>query len=158
MKREQVSFVPVARRFAKWASILFFAGLAITMGASSASAQTHPCDQVVANNPTIVVTGPVSVGFCFNGKDALGNPTTVTSFRVQVDAADVFTGLLQPVGAPSSTGVSYYETPKTLTINRGSHTALVFVSNADGEGPASSPFAFNIRVPPGQGKVQSVNK
>lgn len=140
--------------------ILVMIGLLMcSLVATAVFAQGHPCDNAVANNPTIVVTGPVSVGFCHSGKDALNNPTTITSFRLQLDGADLFTGPLTAIGAPSTvSGQSYYETPKTLVISRGAHSAVVYASNADGEGPASIPFGFTIKVPPGQGKVQSVNK
>jgi hypothetical protein len=137
----------------------FWIVMALVLVPSLATAQTHPCDAAPVTNPTVVVSGPVSLGFCVPSVDVLGDPTTLTSFRVQVDSVDVFTGPLTPIGQPSTTGLNYYETPKTLVIKNGNHTAVVFASNAPGvEGAGSAPFAFTVRVPPGKGKVQTVVK
>ena len=127
--------------------------------ASIASAQTHPCDIPPDGNTTLQTNGPVSVGFCQAPKDADGNTVTLTGFRVTIDGADVFKGPLSPIGAPNATGLSYYETPKTIVLAKGSHTAVAYASSADGESAGTDPFVFTLKgLPPGKGKIQKVLK
>ena len=130
---------------------------ALSCSATDVQAQTHPCD---APAVTVIQTNTgFGLGFCHNGKDNDGNPVIVTSFRLQVDGADVFTGALAPIGTPNALGSNYYETPKTLMFSRGQHTAVLFVSSIDGEGPASDPFVFTRNgLPPGKGLIKKVVK
>ena len=125
----------------------------------AASAQTHPCDIAAIANPVVQTNGPVAAGFCHDGKDADGNPVTITAFRVTVDGVDVFKGPLTPIGTASATGFFYYETPKNIVLAKGQHTAVGFASSADGEGPGSDPFTFTLKgLPPGKAKIQKITK
>lgn len=124
-----------------------------------AAAQTHPCDDPALTNQVVQTNGPISVGFCIASKDADGNPVALTSFRVSVDGTDKFSGPLTAIGAPNAAGLNYYETPKTIALAKGSHTAIVFASSVDGEGAGSDPFVYSIKgVPPGKPVIKKVVK
>lgn len=118
-----------------------------------------PCDAAPLVNPTISVTGPIYVGICQPTVDADGNPTTVTSFRVTIDGGTVFNGPLPMLVNANAAGYAYYETPKSITVSRGSHVAVVYSSNADGENTGSDPYPFTIKKsPPKKGRVQVIGK
>lgn len=124
-----------------------------------AQAQTHPCDTVPVVNPTIQTSTPVSIGFCHVPVDASGNSTVITSYRLAIDGATVFTGALTAIGAANASGAFYFETPKTITVAKGAHSVVEYASNADGEGLGSDPYAFTVKgLPPGKGKVDGVIK
>ncbi len=130
---------------------------ALSCSATDVAAQTHPCDAPIVS--TIQSNTPIAIGFCHNAKDANGDPVIVTSFRLQVDGSDVFTGALSPIGTPNALGQNYYETPKAIIVPRGQHTAVVFASSVDGEGLASDPFVFTRNgLPPGKGQIKKVVK
>lgn len=118
----------------------------------------HPCDTTPVQGTTIV-SNVIGFGLCHNQLDELGNSTVLTGFRVTVDGATVFQGALNPIGAASTTGQYYYETPKTIAVAKGSHTAVVYASNSVGESQVSGPYTFTLKgAPPGKGKVQQVVK
>jgi hypothetical protein len=113
-----------------------------------AGAQTHPCDQTVPTNPT--VQSPARASFCHQGLDTSGQPVTITAFKVYLDGSTtpVFSGPLTPIGLPSASGFSFYETP-TFPVTRGSHTAMVSALSADGEGAKTLAFPFVVIAVPG---------
>lgn len=121
---------------------LFFA----TCSAANVEAQTHPCD---APAVTVIKTNaPIGIGFCIKPIDADGIPvplTSIASFRVKIDEAQVFNGPLTPIGTPSATGFIYYETPNNLSVAKGQHVVLVYVTTANGvESEGSDPFTFTL--------------
>jgi hypothetical protein len=111
----------------------------------SAEAQTHPCDVPTPTAQVVTGTTGLGVGFCHNNLDVEGQATTILSFRVTINGVDRFNAMFAPVTAPSATGFTYYETPKTLTLAKGNHTVVVFASNEEGEGPGSDPFVYALR-------------
>lgn len=113
--------------------------------ALAAMLQAHPCDVTPPANPAVVP--PVAAGFCHNSKAPTGETIALTKFTVKIDAVQVFDGPLTPIGQPSATGYSYYETPKTIIPTKGQHTAVVTAWTSGGESAASSPFAFTIVDP-----------
>jgi hypothetical protein len=128
--------------------------------ASTAAAQTHPCDLPPV---TVVQTnGPVALSFCLAPADADGNPlplSAVSSVRITMDGTVVFNGPLASTGAPAADGRGYFETPKTFTLTKGAHRMIVFASIADGEGPGSDPFDWTLKgVPPGKPIVKGPKK
>jgi hypothetical protein len=140
-----------------WLVCVLLVLVVLVLGSSDASAQTHPCDDLSVPPPTVLVGSPAGVAFCIIPADAQGNPTTLTSFRVTLDGIEVFKGPLTPIGAVSSTGFNYYETPKNLALAKGSHTIVVYPSSADGEGLGSLPFVFQVKgVPPGQAVIKKI--
>jgi hypothetical protein len=135
--------------------------LGLLMFPATAQAQTHPCD--LAPVTAIQASGPIAIGFCVRLVDADGNPvplTSVISFRIKVDEAQVFNGPLSPVGVPSPTGSLYYETPKTISVSRGSHTVIAYVTTTEGgESDGSDPFVFVFNgVPLGKPIVKGPKK
>lgn len=127
---------------------IFFLVLISLSFATVARAQTHPCDGAAQTNPT--VSSPAKVGFCFSGKNSDGSTVTVTSFKVYVGTSTtaVWTGLVQPIGTPSSTGMSYYETPP-ITFTTGNLSLKMTASSSQGEGVASPAFPFTtVKVLP----------
>lgn len=119
-------------------------------------AQTNPCDQTPAVNPTLQ-TQSVWFGLCVPVKYDDGTFVQYTSFRVTVDGANVFNGVLSPKANPTATGWAYYETP-LIPIARGSHTAVSYASDATSESPGSDPYTFTIKPGPKKGKIQVVGK
>ncbi len=105
-------------------------------------AQTHPCDVVVG--PATPGPAPVGAGFCHNGKDVNGNPTTITKFTVKVDGVVVFDGVLTAIGSASAAGLNYYETPKNIIPTVGTHNITVQAVNAAGPGAATPAYPFDI--------------
>lgn len=104
-------------------------------------AQTHPCDLTITPNPQL--TSPVRAGFCHDGRDAEGNSTTITAFRVRFNGAVVFDGPLAAIGAPNAAGLSFFETAP-IGVSRGNISVTVSAVSADGEGAQSSPFVFGV--------------
>jgi len=117
--------------------------------ATSVSAQTpHPCDVTPAPNP-VVVGRTFTVGFCHNGKDLNGDPTTVTAFKIYLDGAVVLTWSNPTPSSPTpnSKGYVLYLAPQ-IPIGRGAHTFAVTGVNVDGEGPSINPIGITTKVPP----------
>ncbi len=122
----------------------------LSLFAASASAQQapHPCDVTAPANPMIVST-TVVIGFCHSGKDAKGNATTLTAFKIAVDGAVVltWTGPLTPTSkAPNAAGFSYYEAP-AVPVGRGTHTVTASAVDVDGESAMSTAFQFGTKGP-----------
>jgi hypothetical protein len=112
---------------------------------SVAQAQTHPCD-AAAVSPEVRPGVAFSVGFCFSGKDAEGNPVVVDVFKVTIDSAPVFSATIAPTGAPNAAGLSFYQTPKTLTVaTQGNHSVIVVASGPGGDSP-SGPLVFVVKA------------
>ncbi len=112
-----------------------------------AQTATHPCDVVVPANP-IVTKANLSVGFCATGLDLAGNATTVTAIKVVLDGVVVLTGPLpSPIGSPSATGFSYYETLPVIFVARGAHSVAVSLIDRDGESAPSATFPFSATGP-----------
>jgi len=107
--------------------------------AGSAVAQTHPCDVPPPSNPQL--TSPIRGAFCHNGRDADGNPVTVTAFKLYIDNQLVWQGALSPIGPPTADGRSYYETPLVI-VSRGNHVAETAAVSAEGESGRSAPYPF----------------
>jgi hypothetical protein len=128
----------------------FALALALLVGLpAAAQAQTHPCD-VTPAVPDVRPGVGFAVGFCVDGKDAEGNPVTYDSFKVAIDGTQVFNAGLTPVGAPSATGMVYYETPKTLKVaTAGTHSVVVRAASlAGGDSLPSAPLSFAAKALP----------
>jgi hypothetical protein len=109
-------------------------------------AQSHPCDDVLAVNPSLA--SPVRVGFC-------AVDPSVASVKVFVDGAVTWTGM--PTRVTSGTnieGLYYYETPN-LTIPKGTHVAQADITN--GAVVMEPGYQFTI-VAPGQAKRPRIIK
>lgn len=135
--------------------ILFVVAL-LGLFASPLFAQAHPCDQAIPATPQLAA--PVAFGFCHNGKDANGQPVSISAFVVTVGTQQVFSGALNALGTANAQGYYYFETPKTIVLAKGTQSAVVVAVSSDGSSLPSVPFAFGILgLPPSQVvKVRSV--
>ena len=123
--------------------------LAFVVGLASVAQAQHPCDVTPAGSSVGVTNN--GIAFCHPLIDTAGNSTVLTSFRITIDAVQVFNGPLTQMGGLSPTGSGYFETPKNITMAKGTHTVAVFASNADGESVSSDPLTWQIKgVPPGK--------
>lgn len=130
--------------------------IGLLLFAPSVYAQTHPCDAPIPPNPQ--TAAPVAFGFCHNGKDANGQPVTISAFVVTVGTQQVFSGPLNALGTANAQGYYYFETPKTIVLAKGTQSAVVVAVSLEGSSLPSVPFAFGVLgLPPSQVlKVRSV--
>lgn len=121
--------------------MLSFVLLALLSGSPQ---QLHPCDVAVLPNES--TTSPVKIGFCWDGNGTDGKPQTATLFKVYIGTSTtpVYSGLLQPIGSPSASGMKYYETP-SFSVPTGAQTLRVTISSSQGEGAAAS-YPFTVVV------------
>ncbi len=122
--------------------------LSFVLVASAASAQTHPCDIPVVQNPNL--TSPVKATFCHTGKESDGT-TPIASWQAILDGtATVFKGPLSPIGVANAAGLFYFET-STFQIIKGTHAVIVVGLDTTGtEVIGRSPsFPFGVSNPLG---------
>lgn len=134
--------------------------LAAPAGAQQAARprETHPCDAAIPSNPSVNSRTPV-IGFCWPSQDVDGQPATLTSARITSDGTQVFSGPLTAIGAPSATGMSYFEATATVAIPKGNHSMVAYVSSEDGESLGSVAFPFRVQGgPPKPPTIMTVKK
>jgi hypothetical protein len=113
----------------------------------TAAAQSHPCDTPPTLSPTLA--GQVKAQFCWDGKDADGNPTSLPLTRVKLffDGATTPAQTLVPVvvtPTANAAGFKLYETP-FFTMAVGPHTVVAALVNSSGTGGQSTPpFPFVV--------------
>ena len=116
----------------------------LAASARPAFAQVHPCDVVVAQNPS--VQNPYRVQFCSDLLDSNGvaiEPATV-SVRLAIDGvSQAVRSMPAPLGVQSATGDVLYEIGGLVSA-KGPHSITVALVTVDGEG-VSLPFAYAVR-------------
>lgn len=111
------------------------------------AAQTHPCELPDVTAGTAVAGAPLTLSACHNGKDANGNPDTLTGWALYDNGART-TLTLMASGAPSPvSGQTLYTTTITAPAAASVHTYQLAAIDARGEGGKSSPFVLTVSLP-----------
>lgn len=108
--------------------------------ATPAHAQTIPQCIGVPTTPTLVPGDTVGFGFCSSEPIVTGAVITLDGVR-QAPVVPV------RVALAGADGNAYYETPKTIALAAGTHTARVSVINGGGESPPSDAVSVTVSVP-----------
>lgn len=111
--------------------------------ASSALAQSHPCDTAFPSNPS--VSNPYKVKICSDLKDPDGNVYTPAEVQLQISidgTAQALRALPTPTGSASATGFNLYEVQQVSA--KGNHTVVVQLVTTEGTA-VTPPFAFVVR-------------
>jgi hypothetical protein len=102
--------------------------LVVVLVASSASAQTHPCDQPAPASVTVQSSGTYKPQFCAKPADGL------EAFVIYLNGTASELRPLVMVAAPNAAGLALYEGPQDLRFPRGSYVVEVAVYNRQYEG------------------------
>jgi hypothetical protein len=110
------------------------------------AAQTvHPCDGVAPTSGS-VLSGTRTLSWCFNGLDANGQPTTVTSWVAYIDGVRTILGTVTVGTTANGAGMKLYSAPVTLAS--GTRVVQIAGVNAVGEAVKSASFTSTVTVPP----------
>jgi hypothetical protein len=124
----------------RWISVLYALALA-----SSAAAQTHPCDEP----PQTTAQKGSKLGFCHDLKDAEGFGLAVPGFVLYIDTQPIDLGSsLTPIGNPSSTGLYYFEVSLPTNYSRGIYSVWLVAYNVEGQSSPSPTIQWQIGGPP----------
>jgi hypothetical protein len=109
--------------------------------ASTASAQPHPCDEAIPLTVEVARNASVRIGFCHPGVDQAG--AAVTDFQIVLGTgAPLSIGIPTIVGAPSPSGLNYYETA-VFTATAGGTFSILAVAPG-GTSLPSTPVTLTI--------------
>jgi len=117
--------------------------IAAAAAGGTVRAQTHPCDQAVAQDPVIASGAPHKAAFCSPQADL------IEAAIAYVDGVAVDLLAVTPKTGPSATGQILYETPLFIQVARGAHLLEMATYNRNtftGQlqmGPRSAPFRFS---------------
>lgn len=112
--------------------------------AASASAQTHPCDQVAPTSGTNVAGTPAVLSTCHPGSDPNGN--AVTGFAVYDNGARVEVPMVRGSVA-NAAGDFEFAAPFTVPATKGVHTMEIAALSGTIESPRSTPFVLTVSLP-----------
>lgn len=110
---------------------------------ATAAAQTHPCDQPPAAQPTIQSGAPYRASFC-----ALQSDKVEAALATVDSTAFDLLPLVLKTPTPSVSGKVLYETASFIQVPKGAHTLTIALYNKNTLtglmqlGPASPPFPF----------------
>ncbi len=122
-----------------------YSPLSTAFAVSAAQVTTHPCDGVPPTTGT-VVEGSRLLIWCWDGKDANGNATTITQWVVYFGATrQVLTNILAG-STVNSQGLRDYRTSVPLT--RGTYAIQYAAVNATGESQKSGVFTLTVTPAP----------
>lgn len=112
----------------------------------SLAAQTpHPCDGAAPTTAT-VVEGTRQLVWCWDGKDANGNVTTLTQWAVYIGTTrTVLTNILAG-STVNAAGLRDYRA--SVPFTRGTYTLQYVAVNAVGESARSPTFTLVVQPPP----------
>lgn len=110
------------------------------------AAQTaHPCDGVPPTTGT-VQQGARTLSWCFNGIDANGQPTTVTSWAVYIGGVRTVLASVTVGTTANAAGLKLYSAP--ITLSSGTYVVQIAGVNATGEAVKSASFSATVTIPP----------
>jgi len=133
---------------------LILGALLLLSWPTAAAAQTHPCDLVITQNPTI--TGARKVGFCFANKltdDSVNTAPVTVKIYIGTNTTPTVTALLTSTtfvasSTANAAGFKYYETASTLSFPIGTTSFRVTVATATSPENSSAPFALSVAPAP----------